>query len=337
MNLFRQTLAAFNHPWPEGLPLGFAHRLGLSAAFHTKARLIARAGVDFTDRSRGAANLLVVLTGYKPELWPLTHARLARFVPPELDVCLVTSGRNVEEIAAFAEQQGWSYLRTELNELSVAQNAAIERHPLARFIYKLDEDMFIGEHYFERMMEGHLRIKAERKYSLGFSAPLINLNGYGYLPVLQALGIEANYRQLFGTARQSAFGTPIQESVAAARWIWQETVPFDQAVRFFDRQPPVYSACPHRFSIGAMLFERDFWAAMGGWAVNLFPGGMGYDEVGVCNYCMENSRIIGVLHNVFVGHFAFGPQYEGMLAVLPDVARGVALSNQPAAPALAVN
>ncbi len=327
MNVFRQTLsAALQQSWPEGLPLGFARRLGVSAAFRSRARIIDRAGVRFIDRSRGNSHLLVVLSGYKPALWPLTMPRLVRFVPSDVDVCIVSSGRHVEALATAAEQHGWSYLSTELNELSVVQNAAIERHPRAQFIYKLDEDMFIGENFFELMMEGHLRIKAEEKFFLGFSAPLINLNGYSYLPMLQALGRAESYRALFGPLRQAAESIPVLHTGAAARWLWQEILPFDEAVRFFAQQQPVYTACPHRFSIGAMLFEREFWQAMGGWAVNLVPGGMGYDEVGVCNYCMANSRIIGVLHNVLVGHFAFGPQFNDMMAILPEITEGLKLS-----------
>ena len=80
----------------------------------------------------------------------------------------------------------------------------------------------------------------------------------------------------------------------------------------FQAEPLEERPCPIRFSIGAILFERDLWERMGWFDVDLKSSGMGSDEVQLCKYCMLQSRPLMVSENIVAGHFSFGKQNEEM-------------------------
>jgi len=309
--------------WPEGFCLGFLIRVGDRARAMAHRRSRPPLEIQFVDRSRGAPQLVIVLAGYKPDLWPLTLARVGRFVPDEFDVCLASAGRRVEALDSLAEQHGWSYLSTNWNDVSTVQNAVIEEHSAAQFIFKLDEDIFIGRGFFEGMLQGHLAVKQLGLHRPGFSAPVINVNGYGYIEFLRELGLCQDYASRFGRLQQAADKIEVHHNGEAARWLWKQSLPFDDLVQHFAEKEFNYSTCPHRFSIGAILFERSFWSAMGGLAVCDTLGRLGHDEEHLCKYCLNSSEVMVVLHNVFAGHFGFGPQNQVMSAALDDLMPGL--------------
>ena len=297
--LHKCYLGLFHRAWPEGFFLGFLIRVGGKARSLARKKARAALRVEFVDRAKGAKQLVIVLVGYKPDLWPLTLERIARFVPADFDVCLAYSGRRIKALDDVAERQGWSYLSTSHNEVGIMQNIAIEKHPGAQYIFKLDEDIFIGQGYFEAMLKGHLAVSHADSIKPGISAPVLNVNGYGYVEFLKELGICQDYADRFGEFRQSAEAIRAHYDGEAALWLWQHSLPFDGLVQRFARQEFKYSVCPHRFSIGAILFERSFWINMGGFAVGDYPGLLGWDEENLCKYCMDSSQVIVVLHNVF--------------------------------------
>jgi len=92
----------------------------------------------------------------------------------------------------------------------------------------------------------------------------------------------------------------------------------------FAAQPFGYDAVPHRFSIGAILFERDLWERMGGLRVRPPEGSLGVDESHICRKCHDFSRPVLVVHDVLAGHIAYGPQAETMLRALDDLRPGLA-------------
>jgi len=278
----------------------------------------------FTDRSKGADQLLMVVAGHKPHLWPHTLPRLERFAGPGLDVCIVTPGVRVPELEALAERAGWSVLSTEENLLALAQNLAILRHPAARWLHKVDEDIVIGEGHFERLLEGYLRVQADGRFLPGFCAPVLNVNGFSYRLFLEALGLEEAYAARFGELRQAAAGVRAHHDGQAARWLWERSLPFDEVAAEFASRPFGYSAVPHRFSIGAILLERDLWEQIGGFLVAP-RGGLGHEEEHLCKECLEASRPAVVVHDLFAGHFSFGPQDPVMRPALDELAPGLAM------------
>lgn len=270
---------------------------------------------DFADRARGSERALIVLVGHKPYLWPHTLARVARHAPADLDVCLVCPGVDPAPLRAVAERHGWSYLSTRANQVGLAQNIALRSLPAASMIYKLDEDIFVSAGYFEDLLAGYERIEAESEFGLGFCAPVLNLNGFSYVDFLRARGAGADYEARFGPLVRSHDRVPVQTDGDAAVWVWERTVPLDATAREFRERPFAWSICPHRFSIGAILFRRDLWQhMMRGYQRVLKPPGVGWDEQRLCVACLSYSRVMAVVHNVFAGHFAFGPQERTMRA-----------------------
>ena len=277
----------------------------------------------FVDRSAGHPTLVVVLSGYKPHLWDLTLPRLRDHLPADVDVCLVCPGVEVPEVEALAASAGWSYLSTGPNYPSLALNLAIARHPRAATIVKLDEDIFIGAGFVQRLLAAYDRIEAEGAYRPGFVAPTINVNGFGYVHFLESMGLLDDYRSRFGPTTRAAGGIPVTDDGAAARWIWERSLPFDEVSARFAALAPGYSTVPHKFSIGAILFRREFWDFFGGFKVRPFVGGIGVDEQHICVSCLTFSRVMAVAHDVLAGHFSFSLQDGVMRAALPALRDGL--------------
>jgi hypothetical protein len=268
----------------------------------------------FDDRSRGHGRALIVLAGHKPVLWPWTLERVAREAPADLDVCVVSPGLVSEPLRAVAATHGWSYLGTEHGHVSLGQNLAIRAHPRAELIYKLDEDIFIGPGYFEDLLAGWERVAAAEEYAPGFCAPVLNVNGYSYREYLRALGLEDEYRRRFGALRRAGADIPVQADPEAAIWLWERGLPVDDTARRIAAQPFASSAIPHRFSIGAILFERGLWDRMRAFRRTARSPGLGDDEAHLCSSCVDFSRVMTLVHNVYAGHFGFGAQEPRMRA-----------------------
>ena len=159
----------------------------------------------FTDRSKGKKYLCYVLAGYEPELWKDTIGRLEIFQDPDVDYCLVVSGKQDKILAKISERNGWSYLYTEINQVCYIQNLVIELHPHAEYILKLDEDIFIGKDFFRQMIRGYRQIEQEGEYRIGFVVPVVPLNCCGYASYVKLIGKKEEYEQRFGRAYKSRF------------------------------------------------------------------------------------------------------------------------------------
>jgi hypothetical protein len=269
---------------------------------------------EFVDRSRGSDRMLMILGGHKPRLWPWTLARDERSLPPDIDVCLITPGVARPELRTWAERAGWSYLTTRGGHVSVAQNLAIRAHPNARYVFKLDEDIFIPSDYFEPLLRGYERVRDELDFSIGLCAPTLNINGFSYVDYLERLGLTEEYRRRFGPTRRASDGIPAFADGEAAVWLWSHGLPVDDTARRFAEAGPSHRIVPHRYSIGAILFERDLWDEMRGFKRLERSPGLGEDEGYICASCVSLSRVMVVLGEVYAGHFAFGPQQPAMEA-----------------------
>lgn len=275
----------------------------------------------FDDRSRGHGTLLIVLAGYKPELWSRTLPRVAAHTDTgSVDVCIVCSGLApaAEEVRRLAAERGWSFLQSEEDLLAHAQNLAVRRFTRAGWIAKLDEDMFPTAGWLEGLRDVYARAEAEGRFRVGFVAPAIPVNGFGCRLVLELTGGLGEYERAFPqhSAVSAGLGTPISTEPEVAEWMWRWTSPLDGCARKLARFAGEYSVCPHRFSIGAFLMHRGAFDDAGGFAVAKWPGTLGYEETQLCLWCMDQSRAILVSHSSLVGHFAFGPQWAHMNTVL---------------------
>lgn len=267
-----------------------------------------------------------MLAGYKPDLWPFVIPRF-RAALADSDVCLVSPGKHSAAIAELCRREGWSYLATSTNDVSLAQNVCYHLHDRARMIVKLDEDMFLLPDTITALLAEYRAIKSEGMFDPGFVAPMIPLNGFCYRHLLEMLGLLDGYERNFGTARIATAGLAIQQDPAAARWLWERTAPLAHTAATLASLERKRLPCPIQFSIGLIAFERSFWEQIGYLPVHrrrLLTGisTLGGDEAFICCRALEMSRPAIITTVALAGHFSFGPQYAGLKSLLdarPDL------------------
>jgi len=270
----------------------------------------------FENRSNGKKKLCILLAGYKPFLYEITFERIRRFLDEDIDMCVVTSGLYSKKIDDYCKECGWSYLRTEINNVSLVQNLAIRLHPQADYIYKMDEDIFVTEGTFSKMFETFLDCENNGEYNPLLVAPILPINGYCHLRLLEKLKLVDEYASRFEKPKFAAGPDRMIESnpeVAKFFWGASEHIPhIDVLNARFQNEELRYSACPIRFSIGFVLFKRSIWNLMDGFEVNLESTAMGMDEIQLCSVAMSSSYAIIVSENCVCGHLSFGPQNDEM-------------------------
>jgi hypothetical protein len=259
----------------------------------------------FDDRRRNSDTLVMILAGFREYLWPYTLGRLAHLAPSGVDVCLLSAGLRSPALASIAERHGWSYLSTETRRISTVQNIAIREHEQAEWIYKVDEDVLVTENCLEHMLAGYRQVADEGEFRPGFAAPILNVNGYSYVPFLERLGLRQDYAKEFGGTPRACTGIPIHTDGRAAAWIWRRSVPLDEVAR---------------------RFRREFWSEMGGLRAPLEPPGRGQDEAFLCGQCVDRSQVMVVVHNACAGHYAFARQEETMRAMVDELRPGLGLA-----------
>jgi hypothetical protein len=178
----------------------------------------------------------------------------------------------------------------------------------------LDEDIFVGRGFFQALFDGFQHVEREGRYNVGFVAPVLNVNGITYVDFLEELGQLHSYEAQFGRAKIACAGVPVHRDPEAAKFLWNCALPFDEVAARFAQRPFSYYGATSRFSIGAILFRRSLWEAIGGFRASVLQGGLGADEAHLCMECCNRFQSMIMLRHVFAGHFGYGPQRPGMLA-----------------------
>lgn len=270
----------------------------------------------FVDNRRNNRDVCIVLAGYKEELWEDVFARLKAYIPDDMDVCICSSGKTVERLQQMCTENNWSYLATEKNQVCDIQNIAIALHPAAEYIFKLDEDIFLTKYFFANLRK---RLLAPPKHcKIGFVGPLIPINGYCYVRLLQKLDLIEAWEKQFNPVYYTDcthHSVDIWKNPEAAKFMWgkgqEKLQDIDALAEALNNKPDEYSVCNMRYSIGAIAFPRDTWENMGGFPVTHDPG-MGSDEEKLCVHCLLAGLAMVVDENTVVGHLSFGPQNQEM-------------------------
>ena len=270
----------------------------------------------FIDRRKNSEALLMILAGYKPYLFEDVFARVKAFAPKDFDICITSSGLFDETLNKIAAENNWSYLSTAENIIPLAQNLTIMVHEKATIIFKMDEDIFTTAGTFETLIKTYNHVQRFGHYNVGFVAPLIPINGYGHIRVLEKLGLLEFYEKNFEPTLYAANNTKmIEKSPEVAKFFWGEggIVPSIDVMNLaFKIQKISYSICPIRFSIGLIMFRRNFWKFMGGWQLPEKGAGLGDDEAQICQFCAAMSFAMVIAENAVVGHLSFGQQNAAM-------------------------
>ena len=270
----------------------------------------------FVNRKKDSDKLCIILAGYKEFLYDDVFGRIKKYIPKDIDVCIVSSGLYSDKLNSIALENDWSYLSVKQNKVTLVQNIAISLFDKAKMIFKLDEDIFVTKHFFEVLLKTYDKVQNDSPYRIGFITPLIPINGYAHVRVLEKTNLLQKYEEKFGRAQHNwDTDGKIVVNPDIAKFMWGESEKklrdIDALDEKFSKEPFSYSVCPIRFSIGAILFSRDLWEQMGRFVVG--PGNnMGRDEIQLCEYVMADSRAIIVSENTLVGHFSFGKQTNAM-------------------------
>lgn len=263
----------------------------------------------FINRSGEKEKLLIVLAGYKEFLWESVFERIRKYVPEDFDVCVMTAGYESLALEELCEKESWSYLYTVENKLSVTQNITIKVHPNAKWIFKIDEDILITPGLFDELMDTYHFVSEEGKHAIGFVAPIMAVNSYGYRSVLESTSMLEEYEQKYGAA---VLGRgPITSDPDVAEYLWDKTLPINAFAEKVRRAEQKYSICYHRYSIGCILLPRNIWQAMGGFKTAP-EGVLGVDEEYLCTWCMNRAYAFVIAQRAYAGHFAYGHQTERM-------------------------
>jgi len=272
----------------------------------------------FVDRSKGKKQCCIILAGFKEYLYDATMPRLKRFVPGDVDVCLLSAGRYSPVLNELAIQNDWSYLYTKEKNVSLVQNIAINVHKSAEFVYKIDEDIFLTENFFRTVEDCYSHCQENTEFNVGFCAPLIPINGYGHTRILSILGLTEQFTKLFESPKVGVGRIKMIESSAdCAKFMWDingdGTFNIDDLDKMLNDAPFRFGICPTRFSIGAIYFSRELWEHMDFFEVkNRNKPRLGDDEKQLCLFCYQNSRAMVISENTAVGHLSFGQQNEAM-------------------------
>jgi hypothetical protein len=268
----------------------------------------------FYNCSKKSEKCCIILAGYKEFLWEKVFERIKAFVPPDIDVCISSSGLYSDKLLEICKNNNWSYISTKRNSIPQILNISINAFPQAKFIFKIDEDIFITKNFFEKIFKCYENCK-ESDFIPGFVGPLIPLNGYGHMQILKRLSLVSIYTQLFETPKYAVGqNRMLENSSNVAKFFWGSTghIPhIDILNEYFEKQNFSFSVCPIRFSIGAILFTRTLWEKMG-FFIGDKASGLGSDEFQICSLAMSSANAIIVAENTVVGHLSFGLQNNEM-------------------------
>ena len=275
----------------------------------------------FENRMKHSDKVCFVLAGYKEFAYEIVFERIKKFLPKNVEVCILSSGKYSERLSKIAKDNDWSYLSTKRNNVALIQNVANNIYKDARYIYKLDEDIFITKNFFTTLLNTYEECSEKGLYNVGFVAPTIPINGFGNMLILDRFKLQKVYENKFEKAKYAAGSNRMVENnpdVAKFFWGYENYLPnIDEIDNILHNDAFSYVACPIRFSIGAILYTREFWKEMGMFTVKKGPG-MGLDEIEMCSYAMCNSKAIIISKNTAVGHLSFGKQNETMKKYFQD-------------------
>ncbi len=268
----------------------------------------------FENRSKGSDKLCIILAGYKENLWDIVFDRIDKFSNSEMDICILSSGLYSEKLSEIANEKNWSYISTKRNSVTLIQNMALKLFPNAKWIYKLDEDIFVTKHFFENLERTYENVQNNGDYNVGFVAPIIPINSIGYYILLKKLNLINYYEEHFEKIKIGCGENMIEINGEVAKFMWGKNniIPhIDILDEEFSKEPFNYSASTVRVNIGAILYHRNLWESMHHFRVDITIG-MGVDEEQICAYCINRHLGMIIAENTCVGHFSFSKQTEEM-------------------------
>jgi GT2 family glycosyltransferase len=215
---------------------------------------------------------ILLVTHDKPSLLEKCLLRLLKYTNLDnfelwiLDNDSTISNKKI--ISAFTNKNRFiKVYSSSINQISLIQNELIKKIKSEIYI-KIDDDIFVTEGWTDALLNVYNRNYKE----ISFGSLIIPINGFGWIPFLNIMDLKDEFAKKFPDVDL------IQDCVESAVWynqdvcefLWNNCLNLDSvAERFITKQNMNFKdlVCPHRYSIGAIIFSYNFWESLGGWKI----------------------------------------------------------------------
>ena len=218
---------------------------------------------------------ILLLTNDRPNLLEKVLHRLIRYTNwEEFDLWILdnfSTRANAKIISMFKANYPFiNVYSTRFNQLSIIQNEVVKK--LKSDIYiKMDDDMLVSENWTTPFIDVY-----NRNYSkMSFGSVVIPINGFGWVPFLEIMNLTDEFKALFPNVelKQDCTDVAVWDNKDVNEYIWNKCLDIEATTTtFIENQKGQFRdlICPHRYSIGTIIFSYKTWEDMGGWRVQ--PG-----------------------------------------------------------------
>ncbi|HXH99813.1 MAG TPA: glycosyltransferase [Sphingobacteriaceae bacterium] len=222
---------------------------------------------------------ILLLTHDRPNLLEKVLKRLIKYTNwNEFDLWILdnfSTTSNTKIINLFKDNYPFiNIYSTRYNQVSQIQNDVIKLLKAEIYI-KLDDDILVSENWTKPFIDVF-----NRNYSkMSFGSVVIPINGFGWLPFLEIMDLKTDFQRKFPEVelKQDCMDVAVFNDKKVNEYIWEKCYNIDDTARtFIENQKSQFLdlQCPHRYSIGAIIFSHETWRKMGGWKVQV-----GYEKV----------------------------------------------------------
>jgi hypothetical protein len=261
---------------------------------------------------------ILLLTHDRPNMLEKVLHRIIKYTDwNDFDLWILNnrpSTSNAKVVRMFKDNYPFiNIYTTPYNQVSQIQNEVIRQ--LKSDIYiKMDDDILVAENWTTPFIDVY-----NRNYrNMSFGSVIIPINGFGWLPFMDVMNITEEFKNHFPKVelKQGCMDVAVWNDKLVNEFIWNKCLNVDKtAATFLANQQNNFQDlfCPHRYSIGAIIFSHQVWESMGGWKVQA-----GYDKV------ISRQKLFNKWANLWKGKER-GQQYT-RLNMLADVLAGATQS-----------
>ena len=271
-----------------------------------------RGKYDFVvNNKKDHENLLIIVAWYQDYLYDKVFNRVNKYLEKNIDVVIITPWKKDNKLIEYCNKFWRSYLYTKDNKLSLTQNIAIKLHNNAKYIYKMDEDIFITEWFFSNLKKKYELAIKNSEFIPWAITPVININAFWYPYFLKAIGKKEEWTKKFWPIKQEINYVKKNEQTEYLRSC---TLPIDETQEKYFKHIDIskeYITNSVKYSIWCFMFPRkvweDFW-----WFDVAFEWALWKEETQFLSYTINNSCPIILCENSLCWHFSFWPQKKRM-------------------------
>ncbi len=269
----------------------------------------------FENRSRSCDNLILIFIEANSNNWNITLSKIKEGIDiskEQFDVCICVFNSNeyncnLKRLKEIAHENSWSILFTYEKQESIALETAINLHPVANWIYKIDDNILVPSNYFEQLKLAYKHSVEAMPIYPGFLLPCVDVSTTGSISFLKAI----NQWNLFvNQFDKNGFYLkenncpfllePFLKDKKIISWIDERTTPFEEVANIvFNNNHDELLWTPFKVSTEAILFERAF--AEGVKKFNVGTIGSFYlNDDQLNGYCMANNLGIYIDESLLV-------------------------------------